>query len=76
MERELRYWLKLAYRWGAVMLIDEADVFLEKRQDSDLKLNSLVSGEDHIAGEVVGSNSCNSISSRDRVLPRNSLPHQ
>ncbi|KAF7555179.1 hypothetical protein G7Z17_g2379 [Cylindrodendrum hubeiense] len=31
------------YKWGAVMLIDEADVFLEKRQVTDLKRNSLVS---------------------------------
>jgi len=46
MERKLRGWLRLAHRWGAVMLIDEADVFLEKRMDSDIKRNSLVSGKD------------------------------
>lgn len=44
MERELGKWLNLAHKWGAVMLIDEADVFLEKRMESDLKRNSLVSG--------------------------------
>lgn len=49
MEKKLRYWLRLAYQWGAVMLIDEADVFLEKRQDSDLKRNSLVSGKEPIS---------------------------
>ncbi|KAI0421988.1 P-loop containing nucleoside triphosphate hydrolase protein [Xylaria grammica] len=43
MERELGKWLKLAHKWGAVMLIDEADVFLEKRMEADLKRNSLVS---------------------------------
>ncbi|KAI0850005.1 hypothetical protein F5Y00DRAFT_268766 [Daldinia vernicosa] len=43
MERKLRDWLKLAHKWGAVMLIDEADVFLEKRMSSDMKRNSLVS---------------------------------
>lgn len=46
MEKKLRYWLQLAHRWGAVMLIDEADVFLEKRMDSDLKRNGLVSGKE------------------------------
>ena len=30
---------------GAVILIDEADVFLERRQVKDLQRNSLVSGE-------------------------------
>lgn len=43
MESQLRKWLRLAHKWGAVMLIDEADVFLEKRMDADLKRNSLVS---------------------------------
>ncbi|GAB1312437.1 hypothetical protein MFIFM68171_02647 [Madurella fahalii] len=42
-ELKLRYWLQLAHKWGAVMLIDEADVFLERCQDGDLKRNSLVS---------------------------------
>jgi hypothetical protein len=36
-EKKLQVWLKLARRWGAVMLIDEADVFLEKRMEADLK---------------------------------------
>ncbi|KAI2618628.1 hypothetical protein GGS26DRAFT_602779 [Hypomontagnella submonticulosa] len=43
MEKQLGKWLKLAHKWGAVMLIDEADVFLEKRLEADLKRNSLVS---------------------------------
>ncbi|KAI0485578.1 P-loop containing nucleoside triphosphate hydrolase protein [Xylaria cf. heliscus] len=43
MERELGKWLKLAHKWGAVILIDEADIFLEKRMEADLKRNSLVS---------------------------------
>lgn len=44
MEKKLMKWFQLAEKWGAVMLIDEADVFLEKRVTSDLKRNSLVSG--------------------------------
>ncbi|KAJ0282559.1 hypothetical protein COL940_005112 [Colletotrichum noveboracense] len=30
--------------WGAVLLIDEADVFMERRSTSDLTRNSLVAG--------------------------------
>jgi hypothetical protein len=33
-----------ASSWGAVLLIDEADVFMEKRSSNDLKRNSLVAG--------------------------------
>lgn len=44
MEKKLMKWFQLAEKWGAVMLIDEADVFLEKRVTADLKRNSLVSG--------------------------------
>ncbi|KAJ5737714.1 uncharacterized protein N7483_002839 [Penicillium malachiteum] len=42
-EQRLSEWFRLAEKWGAVMLLDEADVFLERRQISDLKRNSLVS---------------------------------
>lgn len=47
-KRKLRSWLDLAHKWGAVMLIDEADVFLEKRMDSDIKRNSLVSSKEAV----------------------------
>ncbi|RDW60324.1 hypothetical protein BP5796_11930 [Coleophoma crateriformis] len=43
MEKSLGKWLTLAHNWGAVMLLDEADVFLETREKADLKRNSLVS---------------------------------
>jgi len=36
----------LAEKWHAVLLLDEADVFLEQRQTADLNRNSLVSGID------------------------------
>lgn len=45
MESQLSNWFRLAEQWGAVMLIDEADVFLEQRSKTDLHRNSLVSGE-------------------------------
>ncbi|RYC59099.1 hypothetical protein CHU98_g7106 [Xylaria longipes] len=35
---------KAAQRWGAVLLIDEADVFMERRSTADLVRNSLVAG--------------------------------
>lgn len=35
---------KAAKRWGAVLLIDEADVFMERRKGTDLARNSLVAG--------------------------------
>lgn len=43
-ENNLQTWFSLGERWGAVMLLDEADVYLETRQPGDLKRNGLVSG--------------------------------
>lgn len=43
LERELQNILDVAHSWGAVLLLDEADVFLEKRTLSDVHRNSLVS---------------------------------
>jgi hypothetical protein len=34
----------LASRWGCILLIDEADVFLEARQTENFDRNSLVAG--------------------------------
>jgi hypothetical protein len=42
-ESNLTTALKLATRWGAIVLIDEADVFLEQRTIHDLTRNALVS---------------------------------
>ncbi|CZR56708.1 related to TOB3 (member of AAA-ATPase family) [Phialocephala subalpina] len=42
MEKQFLKWFKLAESWGAVMLLDEADVWLERRMISDLKRNSMV----------------------------------
>jgi hypothetical protein len=36
---------KTASSWGAVLLIDEADVFMERRSSNDLNRNCLVAGE-------------------------------
>ncbi|KAI0454812.1 hypothetical protein F5B21DRAFT_474339 [Xylaria acuta] len=42
MEGRLSSWFKLAESWGAVMVLDEADVWLERRMIADLKRNTLV----------------------------------
>ncbi|QRW10368.1 AAA family ATPase [Ceratobasidium sp. AG-Ba] len=43
LERQLSDILEMAATWNAVVLIDEADVFLEARNTHDLQRNSLVS---------------------------------
>jgi hypothetical protein len=42
-EENLQAALSLATTWNAIVLIDEADVFLEQRSANDLERNSLVS---------------------------------
>ncbi|KAK3990328.1 hypothetical protein QBC44DRAFT_394606 [Cladorrhinum sp. PSN332] len=42
-EGALNYFLKLGERFGALVLLDEADVYLEQRRTRDLKRNGLVS---------------------------------
>ncbi|KAK5119695.1 hypothetical protein LTR85_007271 [Meristemomyces frigidus] len=42
-ETTLEYFLGLGMKWGCVVLLDEADVFLARRVTGDLKRNSLVS---------------------------------
>ncbi len=44
-EKELSDTLALATHWNAILVIDEADVFLEQRSAHDLKRNSMVSGK-------------------------------
>lgn len=43
MENELERVMELSSRFEAILLIDEADVFLERRTDNDLKRNTIVS---------------------------------
>lgn len=42
-EAELNRWFTLAHRWRAILLIDEADIFLERRQHTDISRNGVVS---------------------------------
>ncbi|KAF2453269.1 hypothetical protein BDY21DRAFT_293312 [Lineolata rhizophorae] len=43
-ESRLTYWFKLAKHWGAILLIDEADIYMEARITSHLERNNLVAG--------------------------------
>lgn len=43
LEQELNKILDIAHSWGAVLLLDEADVFLERRTMADMHRNALVS---------------------------------
>ncbi|KAF4974139.1 hypothetical protein FZEAL_8904 [Fusarium zealandicum] len=42
-ETNLSYFLELGQRYGALVLLDEADVYLERRRSSDISRNGLVS---------------------------------
>lgn len=42
-EKRLENHFQLAHKWGCVLLLDEADVFLEARSKTDLKRNAIVS---------------------------------
>ncbi|KAI0865535.1 hypothetical protein F4860DRAFT_461844 [Xylaria cubensis] len=42
-EESLRYFLELGQRYGALLLLDEADVYLERRRSMDITRNGLVS---------------------------------
>ncbi|KAI1485452.1 hypothetical protein F5X96DRAFT_332167 [Biscogniauxia mediterranea] len=43
LEAELQKTLDICHAWGAILLLDEADVFLEKRNMQDIHRNALVS---------------------------------
>ena len=43
MEKNLHHNFKLAHKWGCVLLLDEADVFLAKRNKTDLRRNAVTS---------------------------------
>jgi hypothetical protein len=44
-QRKLDAFFELGERWGAVILLDEADIYLEQRSHENLERNSLVSGK-------------------------------
>lgn len=44
LEKSLLQYFRRANDWDAIVLLDEADVYLEMRSTSDLERNSIVSG--------------------------------
>ena len=44
-EENLKHFFELGELWGAVILMDEADIYLEQRTSDNLERNSLVSGK-------------------------------
>ena len=44
LEKSLNEAFEMAAKWNAIILLDEADVFLETRRINELQRNSLVSG--------------------------------
>jgi hypothetical protein len=44
-EKALETNFALASRWGCILLLDEADVFLAERTKEDFKRNGLVAGK-------------------------------
>jgi hypothetical protein len=45
LKRNLLRYFRMASDWDAIVLLDEADVYLEQRTTHDLQRNSIVSGE-------------------------------
>jgi hypothetical protein len=73
-EAELVKWFTLAEAWQAIMLIDEAEIFLEKRKGADIARNGLVSGKDLSFPWSDQSNASCSLSSQDGILSWPTLP--
>lgn len=44
MEKRLMKWLSRAAIWGAIVLIDEAEVYMEQREPGQTGRNALVTG--------------------------------
>jgi hypothetical protein len=54
-EANFKRFFELGELWGAVVLMDEADVYLEQRTSESLQRNSLVSGMSHCrVGSISG----------------------
>lgn len=66
--------MSLGEEWGAIVLLDEADVYLESRAVSEVKRDSLVSGESFF-GPTYQDPRLNgtSLFARSRILQRSTL---
>jgi hypothetical protein len=61
-EERLEEYFRLTSQWRCVLLLDEADVFIARRSEDQLKQNALVSGKEiMISRNDVNTNDVNSI---------------
>lgn len=71
----------LANRWGSILLLDEADVFLAQRSPKNFIRNGLVAGTSHSLllqysnPHITDFLRLNSLPPRPRILRRHPLPH-
>jgi hypothetical protein len=77
-ELRLEEYFRLASQWGCVLLLDEADVFLAKRAEDQLKRNALVSGKKTRNNRAISNtNAMDSLSKSPRMLlPCSDANHQ
>ena len=47
-EKKLSDVLEMATMWNAILLIDEADIFMEQREPQQLRRNELVSSQSYL----------------------------
>ena len=74
-ELGLGRYMSLGELWGAVVLLDEADIYLEARSINEVKRNSLVSGWSSIRLVPPAKITRLSISTSSRILQRSAFPN-
>ena len=75
-EERLNNYFDMAHKWGCVLLLDEADVFLARREKGgDLQRNGIVSGMMPFWPSLTKLTSDHSLSPSPRVLLRHPDPH-
>lgn len=75
-ETRLNNYFDMAHKWGCVLLLDEADVFLARREKGgDLQRNGIVSGTLPFRACLTMLTRDRSLSSSSRVLLRHPDPH-
>lgn len=68
-ERNLTDNFKKAQSWNAVLLIDEADVFMERRSTADLTRNSLVAGKSQPLPAMIAGSQFGAHKAKSRISP-------
>ena len=75
-ERHLNKYFHMAHKWGCVLLLDEADIFLTKREKGgDLQRNGIVSGTSLVQAVLIPLMVNLSVSTGSGVLFRHPYPY-